>query len=211
LVGAKEKRAMEGINAHMRLVADCCRELARAYQLYTKGSAGDFQEEATRMRELEREADRARREVELTIYSGAFMPIYREDYLSLAELIDGVADDCLSAVNLLSLTRVRIPNEATDRIAALIGKTIQCVDALQHCVSICLQDRRKAAEVAAQVEGLEESIDQDEFDLRAALYKMPIDGYEKLLLNDLVERIGSISDTAEDVSDRIVIMVSKRG
>ncbi len=211
MVGAKEKRAMEGINTHMKLVADCTTQLAKVYQLYVGGDPERYQQEAMRMREMEREADEVRRQVELTIYSGAFMPIYREDYLSLTELIDEVADGCLSAVNLLSLTRVRIPKAAVDRIAALIEKTIQCVDALRQCVSICLKDRRKAAEMAARVEELEESIDQDEFDLRSALYRMPIEGYDKLLLNDVVERIGSISDTAEDVSDRIVIMVSKRG
>ena len=39
---------------------------------------------------------------------------------------------------------------------------------------------------------------------------MDIDGYDKIILNDFVEKIGNVSDSAEDVTDRIVIMMSKR-
>lgn len=210
MVGQKEKRAMEEIKNHMNLVADCTRQLAKAYEVYLKGKAQDFQKEAKRMREMETQADEARRQVELTIYSGAFMPIYREDYLNLAELIDKVADDSVSAINLLSLTQIKIPTAAKEKIAGMIEKTIQCVEALHQCVSVCIKDRREAAHEARHVEDLEEAIDEEEYTLRASLYKMKINGYDKILLNDLVEKIGNISDTAEDVSDRIVIMISKR-
>jgi predicted phosphate transport protein (TIGR00153 family) len=70
--------------------------------------------------------------------------------------------------------------------------------------------RKKAGEVAREVEVLEEEIDEVEFKLRSSLYRMEIDGYEKILLNDLVEKIGDISDSAEDASDLVVILISKR-
>ncbi len=211
MVGRKEKRAMEGIVGHMELVASCCHELAKAYDVYLRGSREEFEEEAKSMRRLETQADDARRQVELAIYSGAFMPIHREDYLNLAEMIDKVADDSVAVVNLLQLTRIKIPKAAKGEIADMIEKTIQCVDALQECVSICIVNRKEAASLASRIEELEETIDKEEFDLRAALYGMKISGYDKILLNDLVEKIGDISDTAEDASDLIVIMISKRG
>jgi len=211
LVGEKEKRAMEGIQEHMRLVSECSRHLAKAYEIYLEGRLEGFEQEALRIREMETEADEARRHVELVIYSGAFMPIHREDYLSLAELIDKVADTAVSAVNVLSLTHVPIPEDARAKIADMIEKSIQCVDALRTCVDACIKNRKKAGSVARHVEELEETIDEEEFALRASLYAMDIDGYDKIILNDLVEKIGDISDAAEDVSDRIVIMMSKRG
>lgn len=195
----------------MELVAKCCRQLAIAYKVYLEGEEEDYEREAELMREIETQADEARRQVELTIYSGAFMPIHREDYLNLAETIDRVADNSVSVANLLQLTRVGIPEKARERIYGMIEKTIKCVDTLQECVSVCLKDRKRASGVARRVEEFEEAIDKEEFDLRSSLYKMRIGGYEKILLNDLVEKIGNISDTAEDASDLIVVMISKRG
>lgn len=211
MVGEKEKRAMKGIQEHMRLVSECSRHLAKAYEIYLEGRLDGFEEEALRIREMETEADEARRHIELVIYSGAFMPIHREDYLSLAELIDKVADTAVSAVNVLSLTHVPIPEGVQGKIADMIEKSIQCVDALRTCVDACIRNRNKAGSAARHVEELEEAIDEEEFALRASLYAMAIDGYDKIILNDLVEKIGDISDAAEDVSDRIVIMMSKRG
>jgi predicted phosphate transport protein (TIGR00153 family) len=202
---------MKGIKDHMSLVARCCRQLAKAYEVYLEGKTDDFEKEAVLMRQMETQADDARRQVELAIYSGAFMPIHREDYLNLAELIDKVADDSVSVANLLSLTQIEVPGAAKETISDMIEKTIACVDTLEQCVSVCIEDRRKAADVARHVEELEEAIDEEEFALRTSLYRMKIDGYDKILLNELVEKIGNISDTAEDVSDRIVIMISKRG
>ena len=210
MVGKKEKRAMEGIINHMELVSKCAGQLAIAYEAYLEKGEGEFIAEAVRTREIETEADEARREVELTIYSGAFMPLHREDYLNLAETLDKVADESVSVVNILQLTGIQIPESVRARIRDMIEETNQCVETLKKCVSACISKRKKVAPLARRVEELEEAIDEKEFNLRSDLYKMEIGGYEKILLNDLVEKIGDISDTAEDASDLIVILISKR-
>jgi predicted phosphate transport protein (TIGR00153 family) len=210
VVGKKEKKAMEQIICHMDLVAECATQLAIAYKSYLEKPEEEFIIEAKRTREIETQADEARRKVELTIYSGAFMPLHREDYLNLAETIDMVADQSVSVVNILQLTGIKIPKSVEDRIRDMIEESIQCVDTLKKCVSACISKRKKAAALARRVEELEEDIDEKEFNLRSDLYGMKIDGYDKILLNDLVEKIGDISDIAEDASDLIVILISKR-
>ncbi len=201
---------MEAILSHMALVAKCCQRLTRAYDIYLKGDVEAFNTEAREMKGIETEADELRRQVELAIYSGAFMPIHREDYLDLAEIIDKVADKAMAVVNLLMLTRIKIPEAVQERMREMLEITIRCVDTLHQCVSVCIEDRGKTAEMARKVERLEETIDAKEFDLRRSLYAMNVDGYDKILLNELVEKMGDISDTAEDVSDRIMAMASKR-
>ena len=211
MVGKKEKRAIKGIIDHMDIVARCTAHLVVAYNSYIRDDQEDFQNNAREMRAIEKDADEARRDVELTINSGAFLPLYREDYLNLAETIDMVADESVSAVNLLHLTGIRIPESIQTRIGDMIEETIRCADNLKECVSACISKRKKEAAIAREVEKLEEAIDEKEFNLRADIYRMNIDGYEKILLNDLVEKLGDISDTAEDASDLIIIMISKRG
>ena len=211
MVGSKEKRALKEIVGHMEIVSKCVGILAEAYDCYVGGDEEAFEEKAEEMRGLEKEADSGRRQVEMTIYSGAFMPIHREDYLNLAETIDQVADNSVSVVNLLELTGVEIPDDVQGKIAGMISNSIRCTEVLNDCVSVCIRKRGQAAKMARKVEELEELIDEEEFALRSALYRMDIDGYEKILLNQLVEKIGDISDTAEDASDLIVIMLSKRG
>ena len=210
MVGKKEKRAMEEINVHMDLVAKCATQLAIAYRAYLDGDKDEFMAEAKLTREIEKQADQARREVELTIYSGAFMPLNREDYLNLAETLDRVADDSVSVVNILQLTEVGIPESVQGRIGEMIEETIHCVETLTKCVATCISKRKKATAIARDIEKLEEDIDEKEFNLRSDLYRMNIEGYDKILLNDLVEKIGDISDTAEDTSDLIVILINKR-
>ncbi len=209
MVGGKEKQAVEGIVKHMELVHNCCQRLATTFSAYLEDREL-FKKSVAEMREVETEADEARRHVELVIYSGAFLPIHREDYLDLAELIDKVADDAVSAMNVLSITGVHIPDEISERIGGLISKTIDSVAALQRCILTSFEDRRKAGPLARKVEDLEEQIDGEEFDIRSSIFSMDIDGYDKIILNDFVEKIGNVSDSAEDVTDRIVIMMSKR-
>ena len=100
MVGGKEKQAVEGIVKHMELVHNCCQRLATTFSAYLEDREL-FKKSVAEMREVETEADEARRHVELVIYSGAFLPIHREDYLDLAELIEKVADDAVSAMNVL--------------------------------------------------------------------------------------------------------------
>ena len=209
MVGEKERQAVDGILRHMELVHSCSKYLATTFSAYLD-DPDLFRKTVSAMREVETEADEARRHVELIIYSGAFLPIHREDYLDLAELIDKVADDAVAAINVLSITSVSIPKEISARIKQLIAKTIDSVTALRECIYTSFEDRRKASPLARRVEQLEEAIDQEEFDLRSSVFSMEINGYDKIILNDLVEKIGNVSDSAEDVTDRIVIIMSKR-
>ena len=64
MVGKKEKKALAEIISHMDLVAECAAQLEIAYQTYLGKTEEEFITEAKRIREIETQADDARRKVQ---------------------------------------------------------------------------------------------------------------------------------------------------
>ena len=60
------------------------------------------------------------------------------------------------------------------------------------------------------VDELESEADRMEADIIGRLFCSEMDGMDKLLLRDLVQHISGISDRAENVGDRLRIIVAKR-
>ena len=68
----------------------------------------EFKDVAYKIHKTESEADTVRRKIELMLYQGAFLPIYREDYIVLLELIDKVANMAESASDFILLAKTKL-------------------------------------------------------------------------------------------------------
>jgi len=211
IFGGKESHVFELIEEHLEVVGKTLETFRRLIEAYLQGDfegAKELEGEVTR---LESEADKLRREIELMLYEGAFLPASRGDYVRLSELIDQVADAAESASHTLVLAKPKVPEELGDELTALVDASIETYLKLVEAVKALNEDVDRALELAKETEDLEENADKVEYRLKAKVFESEtITTYAKLIWNQAITKVGDIADRAEDASDQVMLMAIKR-
>lgn len=208
--GKKEKEVEKLIFKHIEKTKATLEELGNMLSDYLQKDKA-FKKKSYNVHKLEHEADVVRREAEKKLYQGAFLPIYREDYIILMDLIDKIANSCEYAADELTITRPEIPDFISGKIDDLIKITVSAFDPLEKMFRKLEEDTDEVISLSIQVEEKETEVDRLCFDIERTIFKNEgLELAEKILLRSLVEKIASISNRIEDVSDRFEIMVAKR-
>ncbi len=99
----KETKVQELIEEHVRIVGEVVNFWKEAFFCYLAENKEDFQAKTSATIELESMADDVRREAQLILYEGAYLPVFREDLLDLLEPTDNIADDAERGVDFLKI------------------------------------------------------------------------------------------------------------
>ncbi len=166
---------------------------------------------AREVRHSETRCDDVRREVQALLYTGAFMPDFRGDIFDLIERADRVPNKIEELAVFVSFAFVHLPKDLEREFETMVIKTILCANSLADAVELVMVDLDKAAQKAKYVEEVESEIDKIERHMMHVIFHHnDIDQGTKILFKKFVEGISSISDKAEDASDRIELMAIKR-
>ena len=84
----KEKEVIELIIKHLDLAVDSLKTGIQTIDCYLKDDIGDAKRLAREVRSLESDADIVRYNLRDKLYSGAYLPLLREDIYKLIESID---------------------------------------------------------------------------------------------------------------------------
>jgi len=207
--GKKEKEVEVLILKHLQLVKKTVLKFSNLVNDYLNRNK-QFKEEAFRIHTLEHEADAIRRDVALKLSKGAFLPIFREDYIVLMELVDKIANKAESTSDLIVLTRPRLPDFLAQGIREMVQATLDCFKPVEQMYEMFQDNLDDVLNAAKLVEKKEQLVDRSQWDLVKALYKSDFSPAEKLHFKEVINNIAAISDRIEDVSDRFEIMVVKR-
>lgn len=218
--GGKEKSAFKTFKKHSKAVVDTVKKFEDAIAAYSEQKYGKGEELLLEVDELESKADELGWKFEVGLGSGAFLPAFRGDLSRLSEKVDDVADMAEEAVRCVyhrpklfdDLTKAEKKNDEVKSIrvglVGLASKSVDSAAALNEAVSILMEDMDKAAEKAEEVHKCERESDIAEEELMKDLRK-----HEDLLppltvmqIKSLIERIGDISNTAEDAGDILSAM-----
>ncbi len=209
IFGRKESRVKETISQHLEEVQSCLRVFKDMMDAYLDGN--EFEELSYQVHEREHDADKIRREIEREIYEGAFLPLFREDYITLVELIDKVANRAETVSDIVAQQHPHIPEEMRPGLKKMTATVLECFDPLVGIIEAFDSDWEEASRLAREVEELEQTVDQHEWNMIKELFEREdMELAEKLLARDLIHFTASISDRMEDASDRIDIMLVKR-
>ena len=163
-----------------------------------------------KVHDAEGKADDIRRELENVMYSRAIFPESRGDILGLVETMDRVPNCAESVVRMILNQHIPLPSELCQSIVELVSACAECVAALIEGVGHLFHNYVDASITVGKIDKLESVTDQLEEALIDRIFTSDIPDFEKILLRDLVIRIGSVADRAENVGDRIRLMVAKR-
>jgi predicted phosphate transport protein (TIGR00153 family) len=163
-----------------------------------------------RLHQAESNADDIRRSTETQMYTEALFPESRGDILGLLEAVDRVPNHEESSVRMVLQQHITIPEELRQDVLALVDVLARCVEALVEGVNLLFKNFLAATVSVGQVDELESQADRLEGSLVDRIFSGNLDALDKILLRDLVQRLGGVADRCESAADRIRIIVAKR-
>ena len=158
----------------------------------------------------EGKADDIRREVETEMLAGALLAPSRRDILELIEQVDRLANSGESTLDALLLERIEIPQDVVPFIERISEIDAKIVEEIHQAIHALFHETNKAHDHTRAIEKLEGEVDRIERDALKMIFRMEIELAHKLQLRDFVELVVELSDRAEDLSDRIDVMVAER-
>ncbi len=207
----KQKKVEGQIAQYCDSVINCLDECRNAFRQYCQSNdRTELAANYEKVHKAESRADDIRREIEVVMYTKALFPESRGDILGLLETMDKVPNEAESAVRMALNQYVKIPDIIKPGTLQLVDVCHRCVNAMVESANKLFSEFTNATVAIGKIDELESEADFIEANLIEQIFSSDMEGWEKLLLRDLVKRIAGISDRTENVGDRIRIIVAKR-
>jgi len=178
---------------------------------YLNGDQKAFEDRINAIDKLEARADVISREVESYLYRRSLIPEHRGDVLGLLETVDNVIDAIKTNVNQFDIESPYIPEEFHSEFCELAQAS---VDATEEMVVASRAFFRNISDVQNhlhKVHFFEGEADKIGLKLKKKIFaKDSLDLANKIHLRYFASNVEKISDTAEDVANRLAIYTIKR-
>lgn len=208
--GKKEQTIIELFYQHLDSIENTIVKMIELIQSMKNNEIEKVKKLSEEVREAETTADKIRRKAEMEMYTGAFLPNFRGDLLGIIESLDKIANKAETVADEIDLQNLRIPSELFENFEMLAKKVLETFQALKDASKEMFEDFESASQKITDTEKFEHEADEIERDTIRKIFSLNISLAEKIQLKKLVHRIADISDTSEDVSDRIQIVLYKR-
>ncbi len=206
----KQKRIEDMVLKHLEKVEECLGHYQEALAAYLDGNMDKAGEFALATHTSEGQADDVRREVESALIGGALLASSRRDTLEVIEQVDKLANAGEETLDYLLLQQVDIPEGVKPFIRDIAATTATIATEVSLAMHSLFEDMNATTEHTKQIEIKESEVDRIERDAVKTIFKMELDLAWKLQLYGLIEELVEISDRAEDLSDRIDMVVAQR-
>jgi predicted phosphate transport protein (TIGR00153 family) len=207
----RQQRIQGDLNEYNGQVIACMEVFQEAFHALCAGADRKAMAEFyRRIHEAEGAADDTRRDIEVQMYARALFPESRGDILGLLESMDRVPNHAESAVRMVINQHITIPSEFCSEVTQLVDTTARCAREMVEGADRLFTSFLSATVSVGRVDELESEADQLEEQIIDLIFSGDLDALQKILLRDLVDHIGGVSDRAESVADRIRIIVAKR-
>jgi predicted phosphate transport protein (TIGR00153 family) len=208
----KEKEVIELILKHLNLVEDTLKTGIRTIEVYLDDNINEAKILARKVRSEESEADIVRYKIRDKLYSGAYLPLLREDIYKLIESIDKVANAGEACCDFFLNQRPLIPAEMKSHFVAVSQESLGIIDNLKLAVLCYFKGECKIEVVREHTReiGLQESsVDKLEWDLTKLIFTSSKDFAHQLHLKECLNHIVEVSDRAEDAGEQLELATLK--
>jgi predicted phosphate transport protein (TIGR00153 family) len=158
----------------------------------------------------ESRADDFRHKIEFELYSKALMPDSRGDMLGLMEAIDRIPNWAEEIVYDIHLQRVVFPENLIEKFRELAEENVHCFHVLHKAIAALFTDLDAVSQLTQDVDRIEGEIDHRERELIRDVFDIEERLSYHNLLHRTIRNICDISDKAENVADRLVVLAAKR-
>ncbi len=177
---------------------------------YLSGRFEEFEERRAKVSELESDADGLRRDVEHQLYIETLIPESRGDVLGLLEQTDDVISGIKTVLMQISVEKPNVPEAVCPGWLELVDYASRAVQELVMGVRAYFRNPSTVADHVHKVAFWEKEADKVAERLKRSIFELELDLSCKLQLGNFVMQIDSVTDQAEDVSERLSISTIKR-
>jgi uncharacterized protein len=208
---SKQKEIQTQISEYCESVLKCLDNFQDAVKQYCHNSDRYAAKASfTEVHKAESKADDIRREIEVLMYSKSLFPESRGDIMGLLETMDRVPNQAEDAIRMIWNQYVEIPERHSAEILNLVNVCCRCTYAMVESAEKLFSDFTNAAVAVGRVDELESEADRIEATLIEQVFSEKNNNISTIVFRDFIKCVAQISDRAENVGDRIRIIVAKR-
>ncbi len=203
----KEKEILDGLlsitdNVHKSVVS-----LDRAVNAFVKEEWQSVDKEVDTCSKFEQKADDNRRMLQRLLYAEGFLPFSREDYFNLAESLDNIADQAEKASFWISFKKIKVPKNIGVMLVELSEKSLDTVEKLKEILDNLGPKSKDIINATQAVESQREIVREMTTKMGKEIFRK--EETDSFMLWELVYRIMSVADRAEETADRIITISMK--
>ncbi|MFC1580633.1 DUF47 domain-containing protein [Thermodesulfobacteriota bacterium] len=208
----KEKEVIDLISQYLDEVEKCVLTAHKGIEAYLEGDMGSARVLSQKASDSETTADLSRHRIRDKLYSGAYLPLIREDIYTMVESIDKVANAGEACIKFFLNQRPEIPDALKAPFLAAVRESFDAVGPLHEAVKCFLQrdcTTDRVREMARSVGNIESKVDRIEWELTKNIFTASLEHSRMLHLRLCLDNIVEISDRAEDAADRLELVTLK--
>jgi predicted phosphate transport protein (TIGR00153 family) len=212
MIFKKEKEVIELIIKYLDEVEACVLTALKGVQVYLQNNIKEAKALARETSDLETKADSIRYDIRDRLYSGAYLPLLREDIYHMVESIDKVANAGEACCNFFLNQRPEIPDSLHSQFLTVAKESLGIVGPLKEAVLCFLRGECTAETVrqyAKDVGMKEAEVDKMEWDLTETIFTSSLDYSHRMHLRLCLDTIVEVSDRAEDAADQLELVTLK--
>ena len=198
------------IDDFLNIISEAGILFKKGLENYLNDNTSEFEKRLNAVSEHERKADELRLNIEKQLYMHTLIPESRGDVLAILENTDRVIDDTKEALQVFAIERPEIPEKFDALFIELADSSIEAVESLIQSVRAFFKDITSVNDHIYKVKFYEREADKIAMSLKNEIFKADIPLSRKMHLRFCAQQIEKISDSAEDMSERLAIYTIKR-
>jgi len=207
------------IKAHIAKAHECANELPKFFEAVFAGNWKKAHQIQNKIKKLEEEADRMKRNIRLSLPKSLFLPVPRVDLLKIITAQDKVANCSEDIAGLVLGRKMLFPEKIKDKFIAYLNRSIdssaQAVTAMNEMDALVETGfRGPEADVVegmiTKLEDIESETDLQQIEIRGILFSIEKDlpPVDVIFLYKIIEGVGQLADYANNVGGYLELMLA---
>jgi uncharacterized protein len=191
---------------------ECIQQFHKAMDVYFEdGVREEFAYAVRQTHRMESVADDLRRAIQQLMYAKALLPESRRDIMTFLDKIDQVINRAETALFIILNERAEVPPSLLREFRNLVDKSVVSTQSLLEVARQIFTHSPDLARIVKDIDQKESECDDIERTLIAKIFRSDdIEPMQRILLRDLILKLGDISDQAQHSANWIHIMSIKR-
>lgn len=209
----KHQREIEALfDQYLDAWEECVEIFGRAMASHAEsGIDSDFVCLQEEIQTVESQADELRRRIEYRMYQKALLPESRGDIVGLLEHLDLIPNRTETILCTIALLKVEFPPALLHDLGSLIRETLVALKDLLRVARQIFHIREKLYPIIANIDKTESRCDFFERGALKQLFELDdVKGLDKVAIREIVLLIAGLTDLAENIGDRMLVVAAKR-
>lgn len=168
---------------------------------------------AVNVGDAEAKADISLRKMIDSLQGHAYLPSTREDIISVATSCDKIANKCEGIANHVVYQHFSFPTQFADNLLEIVSITHDQFEVLEKAITMLFTnfgEMLRDHSILDKIREFESMVDTIEHQLNEEVYALDVELAARMQLAKYVESLCDISDTIENIADKMQIMLITR-